>query len=264
MRHRQGSLVLQVSSSVSEWRCGVADSPLVSELARFAIFRSISPQELESLADRLRPLRCATGAYVIRPDEHASRVFLIRSGGVKVVLGCQSEQPLVLSLLGPGALIGELGSIQLEHGRSAAVMTLEPSELLCLERRDATQYLAQVPQLAHNLVRLLADRLRRTNELLWLREEPSVRRRVAWMLSRLAEDYGEPQIDGALALPFRFVQEDLASLVGTTRPRVNQQLVALEVAGLIGYKQRRYVVRNPGQLWRVAEGVEEPVHNHSP
>lgn len=232
-------------------------SLLIQELASFPIFRHIPSPELKPLASLLRIMRCRAGDVVIRPHEHPSRVFLIRSGGVKVVLAFKSERPLVLAFLGRGTLIGELGSIQLDHGRSAAVIALEPSELLWLERSDAEQYLAHSPGIARNLVELLAYRLRRTNELLWVREEPSVLRRVAWMLSRLAEDYGEPRADGALDIPFRFVQEDLAGLVGTTRPRVNQHLVALEDAGLIAYERRRYVVHDLPRLWRVAKGVDQ-------
>jgi CRP/FNR family cyclic AMP-dependent transcriptional regulator len=234
----------------------VEQPPLAQELASFPIFRHIPAQELEPLAGRLRSVGCRAGDAVIQPDERPSRVFLIRSGGVKVVLGLQSERPLVLTFLGRGALVGELGSIHVAHGRSAAAIALEAGELLWLEQREAQQYLAHSAQLTRNLVELLAQRLRRTNELLWLREEPSVLRRVAWALSRLAEDYGERQAGGSLAILFRFVQEDLAGLVGTTRSRVNQQLVALEGAGLIAYERRRYIIRDLPRLWRLAEGLE--------
>jgi CRP/FNR family transcriptional regulator len=230
---------------------------ITAELATIQLFHNLPDHMLDRLANTIGEQYCATGDVLIQPNEDPRRVYIVRRGGLKVVMRLQTERPLVLAFLGRGALVGELGMIQAEHGRSAAVIALDDTDLLWLERRAFQEFLDQSMQLTRNLVAVLAQRLRHTNEQLWLRGEPSIARRVAWVLSRLAEEYGVPQ-GSSLAIPFRFVQQDLADLIGSTRSRVNQQLGAISKTGIIFYDaQRRYLVRDPQRLQRIAEGVEE-------
>jgi CRP/FNR family cyclic AMP-dependent transcriptional regulator len=57
--------------------------------------------------------------------------------------------------------------------------------------------------------------------------------RVARQILAFAERYGQVTDQGDIAIPIRLTQSDVASLVGASRERVNQVIMA--------YKQHKYI-----------------------
>ena len=57
--------------------------------------------------------------------------------------------------------------------------------------------------------------------------------RVARQILAFAQEYGEPTPDGAIRIPIRLTQNDMAGMVGASRVSVNKVLVH--------YKERKYI-----------------------
>jgi CRP-like cAMP-binding protein len=100
-----------------------------TELASFALFHDLPPEVIEQVAVGIRPEQCAASTKLIQADEESRHIFLVRFGSLKVVARPESLNPVVLALLGQGAIIGELGAVQVDHGRSAEVIALEECRL---------------------------------------------------------------------------------------------------------------------------------------
>jgi CRP-like cAMP-binding protein len=95
-----------------------------------------------------------------------------------------------------------------------------------------------------NLTRILAQRLRRTNEQLLALATLDVTGRVARQLLLLAEAYGQQEGDG-IHIHLRLTQENLAQIVGASRERVNQALRQLKLQGILAVRdQHRLVLRD--------------------
>jgi CRP/FNR family transcriptional regulator, cyclic AMP receptor protein len=75
---------------------------------------------------------------------------------------------------------------------------------------------------------------------------------LAEVLLRLAEDYGEICTHG-LALELRITQQDLADLIGATRPIVNATLKQFRERGLIYPRPYVICIADRDGLRRVAE-----------
>jgi len=67
--------------------------------------------------------------------------------------------------VGPGEIVGEIAMLD-GRGRSATAITLEPSELLVIQRKDFMPFLEQNPKAAIDLIMVLALRLRLNTEQL--------------------------------------------------------------------------------------------------
>jgi len=218
-------------------------------LADLALFAGLPPAQLARLGELLRPLRLPAGAHCIAAEQPGEAAYVIVAGTVKVQLVQADGAEVLLTVRGPGELLGELALLD-EGGRTADVVTLEPTRLLRLDRAALDECLATMPGLARNLLRVLARRLRVASAQIRALQTQDVLGRVAGQLLAYAEAYGVPAPDGrGVTIPVRLTQSDLASLVGASRPQVNQALGFYKGRGLLATdRQHRTTVRDPAAL----------------
>jgi len=155
-------------------------------------------------------------------EQPGEAVYVILSGSAKVHVIRSDGTEVILAILGPGEVVGEM-SLADSLGRSADVATLEESVLLWMDRSVFRASVEAAPTLARNLAEVLSRRLRLTNTHLLSLATLDVPGRVASQLLALANEYGENTPEGT-RIPMRLTQSDLAALVGASRVRVNQAL----------------------------------------
>ncbi len=124
------------------------------EVAEMALFRDLSPAELDVLLARLVPVEAAPNETVIRQGDSGERFYVVRFGAVEVE---RDGQPL--ARLGPGDAFGEI-ALLLDVPRTATVTAIEPTRLLALEAHDFRDLLAGYLGRADELQRLSYLRLR--------------------------------------------------------------------------------------------------------
>jgi len=157
---------------------------------------------------------------------------VILSGAVKIYMDQVDGTRVILALLGPGDIVGEMSLID-SAGRSANVITIEDSHLLWMERRAFQDCLENIPKMNANLVKVLSHRVRLANEQIQALASLDVYGRVARQFLAFSEKYGESMVDGDVLIPIRLTQSDLAELVGASRKRVNQVIVSFKKSGYI-------------------------------
>ncbi len=192
-------------------------------LGSMPLFNSLTPEELGRLNSQLRARTFQAGANIILADQPGEVVYILQSGTVKV----HTEQPdgsdVILAILGPGEVVGEMGPVE-ELGRSASVLTLEQTNTVWISRAYFRECLLTMPTMAYNLLRILSRRLRLANAHIESLASLDVYGRVARQFIAFADEYGEHLSDGGVLIPIRLTQNDLADLVGASRVRVNQVL----------------------------------------
>ena len=77
-------------------------------------------------------------------------------------------------------------------------------------------------------------------------------RRVAHAVLRLARQAGRSTIDGT-AIEFPLRRKDVADISGTTLHTASRILTAWEKAGLLVTHNQRLTVRQPAELFQIAE-----------
>ncbi len=139
---------------------------------------------------------------------------------------------MTLAILGPGDVVGEMSLLD-RMGRSASAVTLEPTGAYWMDRATFQTCLHTMPGVAYNLALILARRLRLADARLRALASLDVEGRMAHTLLHLAREYGRPGPDGAVQIPLRLTQGDLAELVGASRVRVNQIMGTLKRRNLV-------------------------------
>jgi CRP/FNR family cyclic AMP-dependent transcriptional regulator len=201
--------------------------PSAETISKLALFGGLAGEQIAWLAERLRTRTFAAETNLITVEQPGEAVYFILSGTVKVHIEQANGTDVVLAILGRGDTVGEMSLLD-SAGRSASVVTLEESELLWMDRQSFHEALQTMPLLALNLVRMLSQRVRLANEQIQTLATLDVNGRVARQLLAFADKYGEAAHDGAVLIPIRLTQGEIADLVGASRKRVNQVIVAFK------------------------------------
>jgi len=208
--------------------------------------------DLERFAARMHEKSILPGASVFTAEQPGEAVYVLLRGVVKVHTSLPDGTEVILAVLGPGEVVGEM-SVSDSLGRSASVTTLEDCTFLRMDRRTFLSSMEEVPAIARNLVGILSRRLRLADTHIRSLSALDVHGRVAAQLLAFAREYGEPLPDGGTLIPLPLTQTDLAALVGASRVRVNQALGYYRKRGSISLnKNNRIVVRDEESLARRA------------
>jgi CRP-like cAMP-binding protein len=175
-------------------------------------------------------------------DEPGERVMVLLEGRAKLTRACVEGHQMVVSIRGPGEVVGELPCID-ALPRLVSVRALEPVRALVIDSRQFRQYLQNTPGAALALLEVLSLRLR--DAVLKRTEFPASDTigRVAARLVELAERYGEPS-DRGIVIGLQLSQEELGGWVGASHAGVAKALQVLRELGWIATERRRIVVRD--------------------
>lgn len=205
--------------------------PDAQALGTLPLFQNLPSEQLQQMNVALRRKLFPAGTDIVTAEQPGEVVYIILDGTVKIYAEQADGSCVILALLGAGEIFGEMSILE-NIGRSATVVTLEDSTILWLDRLTFEAGLQRLPDMNHNLVRILSRRLRLANAQIQALATLDVFGRVARQILAFASEYGQQHSHGVL-IPLRLTQSDLAGMVGASRVRVNQVLVF--------YKQQGYI-----------------------
>jgi CRP/FNR family cyclic AMP-dependent transcriptional regulator len=210
-------------------------------LADIRLFEGLTPAQLDWVAARTHQRVFPEGTNVLMAEQPGEAVYIILHGTVKIHVEQEDGRDVILSILGAGDLLGEMSLID-SVGRSASAVTLESSLVLWMDKSTFNQLLDEFSPVARNLVRILSARVRLSDQLIQALATLDVYGRVARQLLAFAERYGKPRADGEIRIPIALTQGDIADLVGASRKRVNQVMVAFKSQELLNTDAEGHII----------------------
>ena len=211
-----------------------------SFLRQVPLFEGLKEEDLEAIASVTVTRSFSKDQVIILAEEEGDALFIIRTGQVKVSIVSEDGREVILSLLGEGAVFGELALLD-EKPRSANVVAMEDAQLYMVHRGDFLQLLYRVPKIAISLLSELASRLRKTDRKIEGLALLDVTSRISETLLQLAEEQGEKTEEG-MHIANRPTHQQLANMSGTTRETVSRVLKRLESQGYIVCKGRTVTI----------------------
>ena len=216
-------------------------------LRNVSLFESLDQQELEALSDVTFTRTFSKDNVIILAEEEGDTLFILKKGQVKVSIVSEEGREVILSLLGPGSVFGELSLLD-GKPRSANVVAIEETDLLMLRRADFLQLIYKTPQIATALLAELATRMRKTDRQIEGLALLDVTSRISDTLLQLATEQGSETTDG-VTIESRPTQQELANMSGTTRETVSRVLKRLEGQGYINRNGRKITILR-GETWK--------------
>lgn len=214
------------------------------------LFRDLPSEQLQELNGLIHCKNFPAHATLMTAEQAGEVVYLIISGTVKVHLEQEDGGDVIVAILGPGEIIGEMSALS-QPLRSASVVTIESSTLLWIDRRNFQRCLMTMPLLTYNLAGILAIRLRHANEKIQTLATQSVEGRVARQILAFAEQYGQPRENGEIYVALRVTQSDIAALIGASREHINKVMVSYKERGYLSVDRNyRITIRDLSALKR--------------
>lgn len=203
-----------------------------SLLQSLPLFEGIEQKHLALVAQEGRIQTYEKNRFILHQDDSGESFYLILRGTVKVFLDLPDGTEVYLALLGAGDVFGEMGLIEASK-RSANVLALETTKVLLIDRLLFEKLLIDSHPFVRNMLRVLSRRLRVANARIRAHCTLDIYGMVAYQLLEFSELYGEKRAGGAIYIPVRLTQTDLAQLVGASRERVNHVMGAYKRIGIL-------------------------------
>lgn len=217
-------------------------------LTSVPLFDVLSDVDREELANKMITVSLKRGEVLFEEGDPGDRLYVITEGKVKLGHTANDGRENLLAVLGPSELLGELTLFD-PGPRSTTVTAVAPTKMLELDHASLMAILDSRPELAKNMLKALAQRLRRTNEALADLVFSDVPGRVAKAMLSLADQFGRRTEEG-IHVAHDLTQEELAQLVGASRETVNKSLADFVSRGWIKLEGRAVVLIDLERLRR--------------
>jgi CRP/FNR family cyclic AMP-dependent transcriptional regulator len=217
-------------------------------LSRAGIFQGVDPDAVVALGTQLETVEYPRGSSIFSEGELGDRLYIVLSGKVKLGRHSPDGRENLLSVLGPSDMFGEL-SVFDPGPRTSSATAVTDVELYTMERNTLLEWIRQHPEIAEQLLRVLARRLRRTNNSLADLIFTDVPGRVAKQLLQLARQFGTAE-GTATRVTHDLTQEELAQLVGASRETVNKALADFGQRGWLRLEGKSVVILDSERLSR--------------
>lgn len=222
------------------------DVQMDETLSRAGIFQGVDPRATAALASQLWPVEFTRGCEIFRQGDPGESLYIIISGKVKIGNRSPRSKDSLLAILGPSDMFGELSVFDPGPRTSSATAVTEVCAAR-MERHTLRAWIADRPEIAEQLLRVLARRLRRTNDNLADLIFTDVPGRVAKQLMELAQRFGT-QHDATVRVDHGLSQEEIAQLVGASRETVNKTLCDFAQRGWIRLDGKAVWICDPERL----------------
>ena len=171
------------------------------------------------------------GESVFAQGDAADSVMYVQQGGVKFSVVNGSGKEAVVAMFGPSDFFGE-GCMAGQTVRMGTATAITPTTILVMEKAELLRVLHSQHELSDHFIRYMLAHNIRVEEDLVDQLFNSSEKRLARTLLLLAR-YGKQ--DQPIRILPKVSQETLASMVGTTRSRVNFFMNKFRKLGFIEY-----------------------------
>jgi CRP-like cAMP-binding protein len=221
-------------------------------LAQLPLLAGLPARDLAELAALARLDQYPAEATIFNQGDPSDRFWLLRDGRVKIVHLAEAGRETILEVISPGEAFGGTVLFMPEHPAAARAMT--PAETVSVPGEAYARLVAQHPQVAQRLVRMLGARLHSLMGLQVLSGE-RVERRLAHILLKLADRAGRAEPGGGVLITLPLTRQDLAEMAGTTLETAIRTMSRFRAQGWVETRRGGYIlIRDAAQLRAEAGG----------
>ena len=204
------------------------------------LFSALDDEAAHELRSSMVSLKLNKGQVLFKEGQEGDRLYVVVHGKIKLGTTSSDGRENLLSILGPGEMFGELSLFDPEPRTSTATAVTD-ARLVSLAHDAVIGLVTTNPQTSLELLRRMAQRLRKSNEILADLVFADVPGRVAKAIMDLGERFGVQKDDG-LHVNHDLTQEELAQLVGASRETVNKALADFAARGWVKLEPRAVLV----------------------
>ena len=223
-----------------------AQIAVLEQLGRHPLLDRLMADDLKALVSNATVLVFDERDALFAQGDKGQSVLVVAHGYVKLAAATPSGREVVLDVVGPGDLFGEL-AVLTDQPRAATATALTPSSLLSIDGSAFIAALSRAPEAMFWMIRLLGRRLNHATEQMTDGLELPAPVRLAKALLQLAALHSKPAPDG-LQLSLPLSQRELGGMTGLIRESINKHLGLWRDAGWLSQSGRTITLHNLAAL----------------
>lgn len=217
----------------------------VDILKSITYFAGLDQAELKSIAGLMFEKKVDRGEMLLLEGEPADEMYFVASGVVKIFKTSTDGKEQILDISRPGASFADVPVFD-EGPAPASAQAMGPVVIYGIRKNNLETIIRKHPQVALNMIKVLAARVR---HLISLVEDLSFKRVIGRVAKILLEHAG----DGISGPRQRLTQQEMAAMAGTAREVIGRSLKALEEEGAIRLDRSRIIITNKQALKEIME-----------
>jgi CRP/FNR family transcriptional regulator, cyclic AMP receptor protein len=221
-------------------------------LSQCLLFRGLGSDDRGKLVARARIRNFAAGEAIFLMGSPGDNMMAVLSGTVRISVSTPEGRELVLAILMPGEVFGEIALLDGKE-RTADATAMTACSVAILDRREILAFFERHPGAWPNIIDVLCDRLRKTDEHIAEVALLQLPARLAKALLRVAAAKGDPKTENERG-QIQLSQRELGNIVGAARETVNKCLRIWQDDGIIGIQGGLITIRDRAALEELAEG----------
>jgi CRP-like cAMP-binding protein len=184
------------------------------------------------------------------PVQPSKNIYFLKEGHVKLSRLHEDGREIILDILGPGEIFGEISIVE-QGGTKEIAETLDDALVCSMSTQDFENMMMHNPLLNLQLTKWMGLRLRRFEEKISDLAFKDVTKRIISFLVRYADDFGKIKGDTVHISSFLSHQE-IAYLTAASRQTVTTVLNELKGKGLIDFTRKSLTIHNFKELQALA------------
>lgn len=224
-------------------------------LARSLYFGDLEGAQLDQIDALMQRQIWLPGQNLYTAEDPADGLYVVAKGRIKLFQTRADGTEAITDILGPGEIVGALGTLG-EPLRRESAAPLVPTCTLRIAQADFRRVIAQHPQVALRVLDALASQLSLAQSDVRGQGTQSVSTRVATALLRLIDKLGSDQAGKGILIEVPLSRPDLAALARSTTESVSRVMSQWRREGLIDSGRGWVVVLDRERLQRIADATD--------
>lgn len=213
------------------------------QLKDVPLLQGLSPRDLRLLKKYLREQTYAKGDILFMEGDACERIFIVRSGRIKVFRVGSSGREQILEILNPGDTCAcNPGSVTWSCSTTAQAAV--SSKVWFFSRNFYVEMVNSNSKLSHTLNRLFAQRICHLSTLIEEVSLTDTQKRLVKFLLDIHKEGSSADKKGRDVLWIPFTREEIAQRIGTARETVARHLHQLKRSRLIEIKPKEIIIRD--------------------
>lgn len=184
-------------------------------------------------------------------DEPSRSIFFLKDGHVKLSRISSDGKEVIIDVVGPGEIFGELSLVDEEGERDEVAETLDEAIVCAMSSSDFQRVMKDNPELNLEVTKKIGMRLRKIQKRVEDLMFKDVQQRIAGFLVEYANEFGKIK-NNIITVNNPLTHQDIALLSGCSRQTTTAILDGFRRARLIDFSREKFVILDFSKLRGIA------------
>lgn len=201
-------------------------------LQNIELFAGVSEDEMAELIENVVHKQYSRKQFLYTPEDRVENVYILKEGEVTLYKATSDGKRVVLDILKPGAVFGNI-SFDPDTGEPHYAEITEKAFICTLPHDYFLQVLARRPDIALRALTILSRRLQQYELQIRALSSLQARERIMANIRLINEKDAQSILPKVLRRPTKLTHEKLGSMTGLSRETVTKILAELKSEGMV-------------------------------